>query len=393
MTQYLLLNRIKVQNANAIAGFTWGFPAITHFLGFSHNLSRKLLKTDFDGITLTGCAVVAHNHTVHTYGPSYGVGFTQSRNPPYLSSHDKAATPPVIEEGKMNMTVSLLIACEGNIGNRQDALIKWLLKACLLQRLAGGTILEIGNIEICNIDDDSALRTIKRKLLPGFILMDRSDYLAQHFNLLQQQDTNAELLNAWLDFVALKQKARPKSDLITKHLMTEVKKEVDDNHNKLLANWTKHLESPYQQQNIPQNLKDHFSAFEESKATNKLLTQWNHYCNPTEETEADWQYLLKPECGYLVPIMTGYKAISQLYENNEVDNTRDNETPICFVESVHSIGEWLSVHRLKNAQAISDSIWHYHHEENWYLCQQTSPKQANDSQDEEIITEKPNDDF
>ena len=393
MNQYILLNRIKVQNANAIAGFTWGFPAITHFLGFSHNLSRKLLKTNFNAITLTGCAVVAHNHTVHTYGPSYGLGFTQSRNPPYLQSHDKAATPPVIEEGKMNMTVSLLIACEGNIGNQLDTFIKWLLKTCLLQRLAGGTILEIGNIEICNIDDDSALRAIKRKLLPGFVLMDRSDYLAKHFKLLQQQNTSTELLNAWLDFVALKQKARPKSDLITKHLMDEVKRDVDKNHNELLASWTKHLESPYQQQNIPLDLKDYFSTFEESKTNNKLLMQWRSYCEPTEETQADWDYLPKPENGYLVPIMTGYKAISDLYENHMVDNTRDNETPICFVESVHSIGEWLSVHRLKNAQAINDSVWHYLYEENWYLCKQMSQKQEEDTVEEEIITENPDDDF
>ena len=127
MKQYILINRIKVQGANAIAGFTWGFPAITHFLGFSHNLSRKLASTEnFNDMNLKGCAVIAHKHHVHTYGSSYSVEFTQSRNPPYLHSHDKVATPPVIEEGKMNMTVSLLIECEGNIGNRQDGFVEWL---------------------------------------------------------------------------------------------------------------------------------------------------------------------------------------------------------------------------------------------------------------------------
>ena len=394
MNQYILLNRIKVQNANAISGFTWGFPAITHFLGFSHNLSRKLLvNKNFKDISLSGCAVITHHHKVHTYETSFDIGFTQSRNPPYLSTHDKAATPPVIEEGKMNMTVSLLIACEGNIGNRQDTFVAWLLKTCLLQRLAGGTILEIGNIEICNIDNDSALRTIKQKLLPGFILMDRNAYLAKHFDLLQQQNTNAELLHAWLDFVALKQKARPKSDLITKHLRHEVVIEQEEYFNELLVTWNEHIANPYQQQNIPQKLKDYFSSLEESKINNKLLTQWRSYCEPTEETEADWEYLPKPETGYLVPIMTGYKAISDLHENHEVDNTRDNETPICFVESVHSIGEWLSVHRLKNVQAINDSVWHYHHAENWYLCKQMSLKLEEDTVEEEIITENPDDDF
>jgi CRISPR-associated protein Csy2 len=34
MSSLILLRRMKVENANAIAGLTYGFPAITHFLGF-----------------------------------------------------------------------------------------------------------------------------------------------------------------------------------------------------------------------------------------------------------------------------------------------------------------------------------------------------------------------
>ena len=53
MKQYILLDRLKVQNANAISGFTWGFPSITHFLGFTHNLQRKLNDIDhFNDLSL-----------------------------------------------------------------------------------------------------------------------------------------------------------------------------------------------------------------------------------------------------------------------------------------------------------------------------------------------------
>lgn len=31
MSQYLLVKKLDVQNANAIAGLTYGFPAITNF--------------------------------------------------------------------------------------------------------------------------------------------------------------------------------------------------------------------------------------------------------------------------------------------------------------------------------------------------------------------------
>ncbi len=65
--------------------------------------------------------------------------------------------------------------------------------------------------------------------------------------------------------------------------------------------------------------------------------------------------------------MTGYKAISELYDAGKVKNSRDNETPVCFVESVHSIGEWKSVHKLKT---ITDCLWQYDHNDDWYLCTQ-----------------------
>lgn len=396
MSQFILINRIKVQNANAIAGFTWGFPAITHFLGFTHNLARKLAETaSFNDITLTGCAVISHEHHVHTYGSSYDTEFTQSRNPPYLASHNKANTPPVIEEGKMNMTVSLLIAYEGNIGNRQESFIKWLAKTCLLQRLAGGTILSIKSIETHTPQDDNISR-IKRKLLPGFVLQDRSSYLEKHYLTLQEENKDVELLDAWLDFIALKQKARPKSDLINKHLQKQHKTNRDNSqYTQLIDVWQAHLqEIPYQKESISSELKEYFNALEKDKANEKLLEQWQNYCLPRQETKADWEYIAKPETGYLVPIMTGYKAISPVYKNAEVDNTRDNETDVCFVESTHSIGEWQSIHRLKTSEELNNCLWHYHYEENWYLCKQNTKQQPKEEASNNVITtENPNDDF
>ncbi|WP_431064461.1 type I-F CRISPR-associated protein Csy2 [Methylotuvimicrobium sp.] len=394
MSQYILINRIQVQNANAIAGFTWGFPAVTHFLGFTHNLLRKLHETEnLNDIGLNGCAVVSHKQQVHTYKP-YDYQFTQSRNPPFLKSHDKAANPPVIEEGKMNMTVSLLIGCEGNIGNRQDAFIEWLENACMRQRLAGGTILKIGRIEIFDTQNKATLRTIKRRLLPGFLLTDRSEYLENHHQTLQQNNPETELIDAWFDFIAVKQQARPKSNLITEHLANLVKTEPEsEDYRQLIDSWTNHRQRPYQESELPECLKSYFAQLQPTKSNKKLLSQWQDYCTPTEKTEADWEYIAKPEAGYLVPIMTGYKAISEVYDNEEVANTRDHETPVCFVESVHSVGEWLSVHRLQTAEELQKSLWHYHHEKHWYLCKQYQTGQENNVTDETSYSENPEDDL
>lgn len=394
MSHYILINRIKVQNANAIAGFTWGFPAITHFLGFTHNLGRKLCGVDnsFVDINFNGCAVISHRQQIHAYKP-YDYQFTQSRNPPYLKSHDKTATPPVIEEGKMNMTISLIIGYEGNLGNRQDEFIKWLKNACMLQRLAGGTILDINSLEIFNQDD---LRTIKRKLLPGFVLMDRSHYLESHYQTLLNENHNAELLDAWMNFIAIKKKARPKSDLITNHLAALVKNEPENEYYaELLLYWDLNQQKLYDENNAPDVLlNNYFEQLESNQNNRKLLDQWQNYCKPTETTESDWEYIAKPNAGYLVPLMVGYKAISEVYQNSEVENTRDDKTPVCFVESVHSIGEWLSVHRLKTVSDLNNSLWFYHYENNWYLCKQNQAVNDDESTFEHIITyEDPEDDF
>ena len=379
MSQYILVSRLKVQNANAIAGFTWGFPAITHFLGFTHNLARKISATnDFNDIALSGCSVIAHECHVHTYG-KYDAEFTQNRNPPYLPSHAKDATPPIVEEGKMNMTVSLLIGCDGNVGNRKEELIHWLEKACLTQRLAGGTIInEKVDIEIFS-DDVANLRLIKKKLLPGFILMDRSAYLQEHYEKLCKENPDTELLDAWMDFSALKRKARPKSDLISKYM-------ADSSSEQMKSVWRHHIGAPYAADAIPPELLQYFSSMEPSKFNKKLLQQWQEYVDPNDKTEADWEYMPKPKPGYLVPIMAGYKAISPVYQSGEVANTRDNETPVCFVEAVHSVGEWRGAHRIKSIEELNQYLWHYHYEENWYLCKQSFVSDESPTQSASDVT-------
>jgi len=385
MNKYILINRIQVQNANAIAGFTWGFPAITHFLGFTHNLSRKLsTKKEFNDVELLGCAVISHTHQVHTYG-DYEKQFTQTRNPPYLNSHKKDATPPIIEEGKMNMTVSLLIKYNeynGSIGNREDGFIQWIKNACYLQRLAGGTILDIKATQLFTVDKQN-INALKRLLLPGFVLMNRAEYLEDHYHNLQEKNKTAELFDAWLDFIALKQQARPLSNLISKYFGNLNK---DDANKELVELWNKHLNQPYKTAEIPLELSEYFAA--EDNFDKELLTQWKNYMNPDEKTDAKWEYLSKPQSGYLVPIMTGYKAISKVYKNDEVQNTRDNETDVCFVEAVHSVGEWLSTHRLTEDK-IKSSVWRYDSEENWYLCVQN--KQMSRNEDGEVAYEEPQD--
>lgn len=304
MDALLILRNIRVENANAIAGLTWGFPAISNFLGFVHAISRKL-PADFE-LKLEGCGVICHNRQIHSYQPR-GWGdhvFALTRNP--LTREEKS--PAFNEEGRMHMTVSLLIPVTGMLGDRCESkdLKQFIEQLALSQRLAGGTIISIGAVEMLEPPEDyeglqSFERKQLRKLLPGFALVQRSDLLAEHTRQCIEHDPNAEQLDAWLAFSAIKFQAE--------HPVGT----VDD------------------------------------------------------QTQAEWRYVPKPGGGWLVPMATGYRGISDLFDPGAVACSRDSTTPFRFVESVYSVGEWLSPHRVTDLKQL---IWRYHAEAEtgWYLC-------------------------
>lgn len=315
MKSLLILEHLRVENANAISGMTWGFPAVTNFLGFTHALSRFTQKEH--GVALGGCGVICHWHQVKAHQPG-GYGeyvFGLTRNPLIMKGKE-AVTAPFNEEGKMHLEVSLLIECDfdfydlpAETGNDEEdiELFTQAIKEKLLTlRLAGGNIQSVQQVRFETLPETSEeqrgwARKKLLKLLPGFALVDRSELLTEHFQELQKRKQDAELLDAWLDFAALKYQAQPDP-------------EIEDLN---------------------------------------------------EETPATWELQPKPAEGWLVPIMTGYQGISPLYEPGEVAHTRDPSVPFRFVESVYGIGQWLSPHRIKKLDQL---IWHYQQQGTDYLC-------------------------
>lgn len=316
MRSILLLERLRIENANAISGMTWGFPAITNFLGLTHALSRFVKQQH--GVELGGCGVVCHWHQVKAHRPGeYGeYVFALTRNPLIMKGRE-AVTAPFNEEGKMHMEVSLLIECDFtprklsfNSGNpEEDALLfsQQIKNKLLTMKLAGGDILSLKNVRFESLpDSQDDLNKWSRKqlikLLPGFALVDRKELLEDHHAALREEKPDVELLDAWLDFISLKYRAIP----------------VD-----------------------PENDQ------------------------PDEGTAASWVPVPKPAEGWLVPIMTGYQAISPLHAPGEVAYVRDASVPFRFVESVYGIGQWLSPHRVKSLDQL---IWRYQHQDADYLC-------------------------
>lgn len=288
---YLVLKHIQISNANAISGITWGFPAISHFLGFTHALSRKA-KNSVHPLTLNGCGVICHQHQVHCYrdSPYEPYGFALTRNP--LTKEGKTA--PIVEEGRMHITVSLIIECEGlnqSCAQTKAEQLSNVKQLALQHKLAGGRITDIAG---CYPLEAEHHKRELRKLLPGFVLADASHHLRE---LNASVPGNA--LKHWLDFSALKHACKVTS-------------------------------------------------------------------NADEEEQVTWERVAKPFSGYFVPVQIGYKKIAPTFNAGEVNNVRDDKSPVSFVESVYSVAEWIgSPSRIQN---ISDVIWKHHYHDPFYVC-------------------------
>ncbi len=199
----IVLRKLKIHGANAITGFTWGFPAITHFLGYVHALQRSLPQ-QFD-LSFDGCGLVCHTHQVHAHKPSsYDLWrFSLSRNP--LDKSGKSAS--FVEEGKMNMEVTLLIPVTENrqVASWERAeLTVHLLGQSAGQRLAGGLITNTPGVEIADVQDEQHGKKLLRSLLPGFTLVSRHDVLLAEQDRQRKANTPEPELAAWLSFSSLR---------------------------------------------------------------------------------------------------------------------------------------------------------------------------------------------
>lgn len=292
MKAVLELRELRVEGANAIAGLTWGFPAVSAFLGFCHALDRRLRGDSDCPPVLGGCAIVCHDYQLHSDPNLRGEhALALTRNP--LTS--SGGTAPFNEEGRMGMTVSLIVECLLSVDEYVDALevdcdddqaffVEQVQQALIGLRLAGGLI--VAHKPPRYTDAWLSNRRLMAPYLPGFALVDRSDLLVEHHRALAEHRPDTSLLEAWMDFGGVRYRAE--------------------------------------------------------------------HVNPEEA--AAWDIVPKPEPGWFVPLMVGYQGIDALRPAGSVSSARDNDTAYCAVEPVHGVGQWVNPLR---AEALEHLMWRY----------------------------------
>jgi CRISPR-associated protein Csy2 len=291
----LVLPHLRVQNANAVSSpLTHGFPSVTAFLGLMWALERKARAAGL-GLAFKAVGVICHSHEEQITEGGFIQSFRLTRNP-----IDKdGSTAAIVEEGRIHLELSLVFAVRSERWKResQEVVNSDIAKVATLltdMRIAGGSVLPPAQPR-------------------------RSRYQPFAIHLTGTED----------DQQALFRKARMR--LLPGFALVARDDLLDARHAELRQN--------------------------NEKATRLdawlSLSRINWRYQPGEkEDKGQWQH---DRQGWIVPIPVGYGALGDRHEAGSVANARDMTTPFQFVESLYSVGEWISPHRLQSSEQM---LWY-----------------------------------
>lgn len=301
----LVLPRLRVQNANAISSpLTWGFPSITAFTGLMTALARRMGPDA--GISFHSVGVVCHGFEAQVTQGGYTRSFCLTRNPVLQDG----STAAIVEEGRVHLDITLVFEVTLSAALLDDAkraqCASEIGECVAAMRIAGGSVMPPlpgamrrpprAKLTLLGGDVDSQAKQFKRlsrQWLPGFALVSRDDVLQSRLDELRantsSEVTAPTLLDAWLDLSRINHRASRKA--------------------------------------VPDAIPG----------------------EPAEVVE----WATDSRNGWLVPIPVGYVALSDLYPPGAVAGARNADVPFRFVESVYSIGQWVSPHRLEDIAQLT----------------------------------------
>lgn len=198
MKKYILIPELKIHNANALSSsLTIGVPAMTAWLGAVHALERRIRIYDsLNDVKFVkiGLSYLRSDLQVYRGYGDYVNSIIGTGNP----VNEDGSRASFIEEPRIHLTVSLLIEAEGITGDIEDSLCSVIGKALCKMKVAGGDILKFKDIQILYCDEsNSSTRKIMSKLMPGFVLVERTDLL------IDEIDSGRDSLSRLIDYIAI----------------------------------------------------------------------------------------------------------------------------------------------------------------------------------------------
>jgi CRISPR-associated protein Csy2 len=235
--------------------------------------------------------VICHNHEEQITKNGFTKAFRLTRNP-----IDKdGSTAAIVEEGRIHMDITLIFGVSGEVVLAADDARRTtayaVTNAIEQMRVAGGTVIP---------------RRAQSHATPYLTPITQND-AAKQFRDLRRR---------WLPGFAL----TGRDDLLSQRLQTL-------------------------RTNTPS--ADTLDAW-----LDLSRLHWKPQHPATEsDSGARVEWHIESDKGWIVPIPVGYGELSQ-YPAGTVKNTRDPHTPFSFVESIYTVGEWVSPHRLHSWQEL-----------------------------------------
>lgn len=309
----IVVPRLRIQNANAISSpLTHGFPSITAFLGLMWALERKTAAAGLD-ICFNAVGVVCHDYEEQITNADLVGALRLVRSPlatreerTKISNDGSAEVPSIVEEGRIHLDISLVFAVES------DALVAAEQAGLAAKEAIAAQVRDIlGQMRVAG----------------GSVVPSRAPLARQKAYVVQmggdatdrQETFSREMLKLLPGFALIE-----RSDLL------------ETRHQAMLA------------QNPDSTRLDAWLSLSR--------INW-HYTAPVEGDDKDkggWTHDRKG-LGWAVPIPVGYGMLSGPHSAGSVANARDASVPFCFVESLYSVGQWLSPHRLQSPEQL---LWY-----------------------------------
>ena len=188
MKVYMVIPKIEVQGANAMScPYIVGFPAMTAWLGACHAMQRKMKIADeaLKDFCVHGVAASCHSFNLKkfkdhfdTYNYLAGVRKPLVKN----NKNNTWGQPAFIEEARADGTVSLLLEITGVDAETKEKAENAAESILAQMKLAGGDIMRYKKPEIYFMAGDAEMKKkirhkILGRLMPGYVLIDRTDLL------------------------------------------------------------------------------------------------------------------------------------------------------------------------------------------------------------------------
>lgn len=315
--QYLLvLDHIDAKDVNTVSGsLIYGTPALTAIAGFVHNLNRKVHSLPESalgvGVNLKEIQLEGVMVIAHKCEPKI---YREHSGQDYTFLLKKApltrsgANPPIIEEGRLDYLSSLVIRFK--------------------------------TPELLNVEQQEALGRAIKNLIPVLRLAG---------------GTIASIRGAWIF---------NNNDSVGREILQKV------GFGYVLLSQEKLLEKLVTEGN--ESEEAHQSETQKD-GLDYLLDTTKIYYHPPKDENSRWTIkTIQQGRGWLVPLMVGYQAISEVIEPGGLKDIRNPEYESQFVEPIYSLGKWMLTYRLLNNkdQNLSNLFWNTSTSDEFYLVEQ-----------------------